>query len=157
MNIYFLIRFFIIVGILAYLLYFIFTTKNLRFLFAKRKQKKDCILIQDGKINLIELLNQDYSLRTLMRELHQANVKHLEEVAVAILKKDKTLSIILKNKPTPYQETLVIEGNIVFDTLVKIGKNEQWLNDILKEKNLTLKDIFLAYYRKEQLVIICND
>lgn len=114
------------------------------------------VLIRDGKVNLKELIEGGFPLKKMIQELHYSKIKRLEDVSYAILKKEGTLSIVPKTSKTSYQATLIIEGNVLTDTLIKIGKNEEWLNDILREKNLTLKEIFLAFYLKNQLYIICN-
>ena len=45
---------------------------------------------------------------------------------------------------------LLIEKN----TLNHLHKTEQWLENVLRKKNLTLKDIFYSFYKNKKIYII---
>ena len=49
---------------------------------------------------------------------------------------------------------LIIDGKIQNDTLTQINKNKSWLNNILSKKNISLNNIFYAFYKGNTIFII---
>lgn len=117
---------------------------------------KPSILINEGKLIYSNLEKERYSLDDLLRELRQNNINSIEDVRYAILETNGKLSIfpykLLKNELVPLP--LVVEGKIQYITLKMIGKNEMWLNKVLRDNNLVVEDIFYAVYKRKELYII---
>ena len=49
---------------------------------------------------------------------------------------------------------LILDGFVQKDALKHIKKDEYWLTNELASKNLTPKDIFYAFYKKNKIYII---
>ena len=49
---------------------------------------------------------------------------------------------------------LILDGIIDYDTLKQIGKNKEWITNMLIEDNVELENVFYAFYRKNKLYII---
>ena len=49
---------------------------------------------------------------------------------------------------------LILDGFVQKEALKHIKKSEEWLRDELANKNLTVKDIFYAFYKKNKIFII---
>lgn len=117
---------------------------------------KPTIIINNGKINFTEMVKLRYSLDDLITQLREQGVKNIEEVDYAVLENDGKLSVFkeTKNYPMP----IIMDGKIDYEVLNEIGKNEKWLTNILKDKNLKVEDIFYAFDTgKKTFIITKND
>lgn len=117
---------------------------------------KPTVLVNEGKIIYSNLEKERYSLDDLLRELRLNNIYSIEDVRYAILETNGKLSIfpykLLKNELIPLP--LIIEGKVQYTTLKMIGKNEMWLNKILRDNNIMIDNIFYAVYKRKELYII---
>ena len=117
---------------------------------------KPSILIDEGKLIYSNLAKERYCLDDLLRELRQNNIYSIEDVRYAILETNGKLSLfpykLLKNELVPLP--VIVEGKVQYYTLKMIGKNEIWLNRILRSNNINLKDVFYAVYKRKELYII---
>ena len=135
--------------------YFSLKSKKIRSIF----EGEPSIIINKGVVNFKEMLKQRYNMDDFLTQLREKNVKSIEEVDYAILEASGKLSIFKKGEhkfealPLP----LILDGKLEENTLNRINKNKEWLDKILKEERLTIKDIFYAYYRNDNLFIIKQD
>lgn len=118
---------------------------------------KPSLIIDKGKLNFNELVKQRYTLDDLLLELRKKNIKNIDDVEYAILENNGTLSIFKYNflkltSSNPFP--LILDGVIQKDTLKYLNKNTKWVDDILKEKNIELKDVFYAFYKNNDTFII---
>ena len=60
----------------------------------------------------------------------------------------------LKKRRGEYPMPLILDGIIDYDTLKQIGKNKEWITNMLIEDNVELENVFYAFYRKNKLYII---
>ena len=109
------------------------------------------IIINDGKLDFKQMKNLRYSLEDLISQLREQGVKSIEEVNYAVLENNGKLSVF---KDKVYPLPIIIEGCIDYDTLKNINKNETWLYHILDKNNITLDDVFYAFYAKNKTYII---
>ena len=114
------------------------------------------IIISRGKVNFKEMVRQRYNLDDLLTQLREKNVKSIEEIDYAILESSGKLSVFKKgeHKFSELPLPLILDGKLDKDTLKRINKDKNWLDNILLNENLTIKDIFYAYYREDNLYII---
>ena len=49
---------------------------------------------------------------------------------------------------------LILDSNIQEDTLKLLGKKQEWVYDILRRKNITLEEVFYAFYKDRNIFII---
>ncbi len=115
------------------------------------------IIINRGKVNFEEMLNQRYNLDDLLTQLREKSIKSLEEVDYAILETSGKLSVFLKDKDHSYPLPVILDGKVDKETLVQIGKDEEWLNKRLKDNNVTAKQVFYAFYKNKHLFFIENE
>lgn len=115
------------------------------------------IIINRGKVNFEEMLNQRYNLDDLLTQLREKSIKSLEEVDYAILETSGKLSVFLKDKDHSYPLPVILDGKVDKETLVQIGKDEEWLNKKLKDNNVTAKQVFYAFYKNKHLFFIENE
>ena len=114
------------------------------------------IIISKGKVNFKEMVKQRYNLDDLLTQLREKNIKSIEEIDYAILETSGKLSVFKKDDhrfddlPLP----LILDGELDKKVLNRINKDNTWLDNVLSEENLNVKDIFYAYFREDNLYII---
>lgn len=117
---------------------------------------KISLIINNGTLNIKEMINQRYSLDDLLSELREKGYRSIDEVGYAILEPGGKLSVFDKNNnifPLP----LIIDGNIELDNLKYINKDKKWLLSILKEKNINCKNVFYSFLKDKDLFIISKN
>lgn len=108
---------------------------------------KPRILIYRGRIDEKALKKERFTINELQEKLRSIDVINLADVEYAILETSGEVTVIQKpNKRNltpedmsiepeyegiPYD--LVIDGKVMYENLKKIGKNYEWLKNILKE------------------------
>lgn len=116
---------------------------------------KPTTLIKAGKIKFNEMAKLRYSLKDLITQLREQGIKSIEEVDYAILENNGKLSIFQKTKDYPMP--IIIDGKIDFDVLKELGKDTRWLLNMLDTKNLSLNEVYYAFYSKNKTYIIKRD
>jgi uncharacterized membrane protein YcaP (DUF421 family) len=88
--------------------------------------------------------------------LFKKQIRTIEEVDYAVLETSGKLSVFKKDSKLfgEYPMPLILDGEIDYDTLRQINKTEEWLETNLKNENVSLSDIFYAFYRRKKLFII---
>ena len=118
---------------------------------------KPSLIVTRGKINYHEMVKQRYSVDDLLVSLRQQSIRSIDEVEYAILEANGKLSIfpysIFKLKGN-YPMPLIIDGIIQDKTLSHIKKTKYWLLEELKKKNIDVKNIFYAFYKKSKIYIV---
>lgn len=115
---------------------------------------KPSLIIRDGKLNVKEMVKQRYSLDDLLLSLREKQVKGLNEIDYAILETNGKLSIFKKDKKGVYPLPLIIDGLVDTDALFNINKTSIWLNKMLDNNNLAVKDVLYAFYKQNKLYIV---
>lgn len=115
----------------------------------------ESVIINKGKLNFKEMTKQRYNLSDLLLQLRDKGVKTIEDVEYAILETNGKLSVFeKKNSNKVFPLPLILDGVVEKDNLKFINKNEKWLNKILENKKVKLKDIFYAFYKDKDVYII---
>ncbi len=115
------------------------------------------LIIKEGKINYNEMLKQRYNLDDLLVQLRDKGYRSIEEVEYAVLENNGTLSIFpYETNKTPLPLPIILDGDIQEDTLKHLKKDKKWVYNFLERKNLTLEEIFFAFYKDKNIFIIKN-
>ena len=118
---------------------------------------KPSLIIIDGKINYHEMVKQRYSLDDLLLSLRQKEIRNIEDIEYAFLEPNGKLSIFKYNFfriKSAYPMPLIVDGNIQDKALKYIHKTKAWLERELKMKNLEVKDVSYAFYKKNQIYLV---
>ncbi len=117
---------------------------------------KVSIIISGGKINFKEMVRQRYNLEDLLTQLRFKDIKSIEDVDYAVLETSGKLSVFKKSdtRAGEYPMPLILDGVIDEITLKAIKKNKSWISEMLKDNEVTLKDVFYGFYTKNKLYII---
>lgn len=118
---------------------------------------KPSLIISNGKVNYHEMIKQRYTLDDLLMSLRQKEIRNIDEVEYAYLEPNGKLSIfkygIFKAKKA-YPMPLIIDGKVQDKALLYIKKDKDWLMNQIIEKNLTLDNIFYAFYKNNKIYVI---
>lgn len=115
------------------------------------------IVIKDGKIIQQALLDMRFTIQDLFEELRGKDVFDYREVDVAIMETNGRISVY---KKTSYQEvtkddlslntktlhpayTIISDGIISEEGLSLCNLNHKWLENVLSENKVKLKDVFI--------------
>lgn len=110
------------------------------------------VIIKNGKLIFSTMSKLRYTLDDLVAQLREHGVKSVEEVNYAILENDGKLSVFPNE--AEYPMPIILDGVIQKGVLKEIGKDEFWIEKILKQKNLVLEDVFYAFYTSKKTFII---
>lgn len=110
------------------------------------------VIIKNGKLNFEEMKKLRYSLDDLISQLREQGIKSIEEVNYAVLENNGKLSVF--NKDTEYPLPIIMDGEIDKQVLKDLNKDEKWVHQILKSKNLKLENVFYAFHTKNKTYII---
>ena len=114
------------------------------------------VIINSGKLNFREMVKQRYNLEDLLTQLREKHIRSIEEVDYAVLETSGKLSVFKKNSKLvgQYPLPLILDGIIDEDTLRQIKKKKSWVLEVLEKDNVSLEEVFYAFYRKDKLYII---
>ena len=118
------------------------------------------ILIQDGKIIENNLRKTKINVNELLEESRLKNAFNISEVEFAILETNGQVSVQLKSENLPVTikdmaidseykglcANIIIDGNIIDETLQCLGKTKKWAENEIKKSGVTdISDILLAF------------
>ena len=115
------------------------------------------LIISKGKIDIKELKRLRVNIDDLSEELRMNGYSSVGEIEYAILETNGEISIIpkshikpispkdlnIKVKPATMHKNIIKDGVVEEANLLEIGKNHSWLDEILKNENTKLSDVFL--------------
>lgn len=122
------------------------------------------ILIDNGTINQKELRNLRITLNDLMEQLRIKNISSLSDVDYAVMESNGELSVIPKPDKKPLTRAdagidindgvlpvvIISDGVLYKKNLYRLCWQENELQQILKQYDLSCKDVFLAFADDEK-------
>jgi uncharacterized membrane protein YcaP (DUF421 family) len=119
---------------------------------------KSTIFIEQGKILEGNLKKEKYSSDELLALLRQKGIFNIADVEFAAIEPRGNLSVLLKKENQPVtpkdlhlkvdnereSQTVIMDGNILDNSLQKAKKSRNWLNSELKKLGVTVDNVFLA-------------
>jgi len=116
------------------------------------------VFIKEGKVLEENLKKEKYTIDELNSLLRQKNVFKTADVEFAVLEPKGDLSVLLKKElqpltakdlnltvaPAKEPYTVIMDGNILNDSLTSAGKNRGWLDIELANLGVTLDNVFLG-------------
>lgn len=117
---------------------------------------KPSVVINNGKLQIKEMIKQRYNLDDLLTQLREENFKSISEVDYAILETSGKLSVFKKenSKKVTFPLPLIVEGKIEYDNLKLLNKDTNWLLNNLKTD---ISNVFYGFYKENNIYIIKND
>ncbi|WP_342428831.1 DUF421 domain-containing protein [Paenibacillus sp. FSL L8-0158] len=142
----------------------VLTTLSIEYLQIKSKKVRDLsdgkttILIKDGKILEDNLKKERLTLDELMEQLRSKNAFKVADVEFAIMETSGEINVLLtkdrqpvtlkdlniQQLPEKEPTAVIMDGQLMEQQMAYMGITQQWLDAKLKEKSLTVKDVFFA-------------
>ena len=109
---------------------------------------KPSVVINNGKLQIKEMIKQRYNLDDLLTQLREENFKSISEVDYAILETSGKLSVFKKenSKKVTFPLPLIVEGKIEYDNL-----------KLLNNLKTDISNVFYGFYKENNIYIIKND
>ena len=113
-------------------------------------------IIKNGRINYQEMIKQKYNLDDLLTQLREKGERNIEDIEYAILENNGTLSVFPynKNNKTPLPMPIILDGKLQKNIIRELGKDDNFIINLLKNKHLMVNDVFYAFYKDKNLFII---
>ena len=97
---------------------------------------------------------QRYNMGDLYTQLRSLGIKSIQEVEIAILETSGNLSAFKIKKDVDASLPIIVSGEIDYILLDSLGKNKNWLDNELKNKNVKLDEILGACIIDNQISIV---
>jgi uncharacterized membrane protein YcaP (DUF421 family) len=119
---------------------------------------KGTILVKDGKVLENNLKKERLSSDELLEQLRGKNAFRVADVEFAIMEPDGKLSVLMKkdNLPLTAKElglkrpremepyAVILDGNIVDESLSESGHSKEWLTTELEKLGVAMENVFLG-------------
>ena len=130
------------------------------------------VVINNGKIDQKALKELRFTVDDLLEDLRKNSVFDISTIHYAIIETDGTLSVLLKKTDSPatvgdlnladnednFYVAVIQDGKVSKNTLKLIGKDENWLQKILKKEKVSHNDVFIMTINsQEKYTIIKRD
>ena len=122
-------------------------------------EKDPIILVKNSKIYFKNLIDNNYSIDTLLTELRKNRFYSLKDIKYVFLESDNTLSIFPydKNKLETYPIPIILDGTLNDFLLKELHLTKEKIEKMLIRDNLLIEDIYYAMYENNKLFIIRKD
>ncbi len=119
---------------------------------------RSVVLVKDGKVMEENLKKIKLSGEDLLRELRLRNAFNLADVEFAMMESTGDMDVILKSDKNPITlhdlgikvatqaapQTVILDGNIINESLSNLGLNESWLNQELENIGVSIENVFIG-------------
>lgn len=113
-------------------------------------------IIYQGELDKQKMKELRYTVDDLSHHLRENDIDSVSQVEFAVLETNGSLSIIKKeNSIVELPDAIISDGNIDYESLRRLGKDRDWLEDELKRLGYpNYKEIFYCILEKEGLYVI---
>ncbi len=115
------------------------------------------VIIRMGKLNQRELRRLRITVEELMSVLRQNNVPDISDISYAIMEQNAKITIVPKADASPVlvrdlrqcvkhegiPHIIIEDGMVNKYNLSLLGKSSEWLNDELRKRGTSCKDVFI--------------
>ncbi len=108
-------------------------------------------VILDGKVQTSECMKNGISAHDLMFKLRAAGIYEISTVKRAVLEQNGQLSII-QYGDEDLRYPLIIDGQIDYDILDIINRDENWVQSELDANKLTVNQVYIGEYLNGRLI-----
>ncbi|MGE5558681.1 MAG: DUF421 domain-containing protein [Bacillota bacterium] len=119
---------------------------------------EETVLIKRGKILGQNMMKAGMTGAELLRELRSKNAFNVADVEFAVMEPAGDINVFLKSDKKPLTahdlgikvspqaepQTVIMDGNILNDSLADLGLNREWLHTQLESLGVSLENVFLG-------------
>lgn len=116
-------------------------------------------VVMDGKLLIKNMRKEHYTVDDLVSQMRIEHIMDLDEIKLAILETNGTLSIFRKERFNEIKLPVIMSGQIVKDSLKLLSWDQKQFEERLKKHNIAFKKIIYAslhrntfyyYYRENK-------
>ena len=124
--------------------------------FKKMVEGHPTFIVFQGRLNQKKMASLKYSVDDLCHHLREQGIGSLSEVDFAVLETDGQLSVIeTKNSEVKAPAAIISDGQINYEILQLMNRDENWLIKKLKEAGIhDYHEVFYCVVEKERLFVI---
>lgn len=124
--------------------------------FKKMVEGHPTFIVFQGKLNQKKMASLKYSVDDLCHHLREQGIGSLSEVDFTVLETDGQLSVIeTKNSEVKAPAAIISDGQINYEILQLMNRDENWLIKKLKEAGIhDYHEVFYCVVEKERLFVI---
>lgn len=127
------------------------------------------LIIDNGKVIYKNMKKARYNIGDLLMQLRYKGIFYITDVEIATLEPDGKLSVLKKSEYTPLtvgdmnikkpktgiMVELILNGKILHKHLQKIQKNEEWIIEKLRARNIeNIKEVVFAGIQADEQIYI---
>jgi uncharacterized membrane protein YcaP (DUF421 family) len=119
---------------------------------------KELVLIRHGKVMEENLIQARLTPDDLLKGLRTKNILSVADVEFAVMELDGEINIFEKSDRKPLTakdmnievprksepQTVILDGNVIDESLSNSGLNRQWLNQQLESRGVSLENVFIG-------------
>lgn len=149
------------IGVLQFLLVLVLWTlliftlrfvKNHNFWVKSIIDGKPVWVILNGRVQTDECMRNGITAHDLMFKLRAQDVYEIRSIKRAVLEQNGQMSII-QYGDDDLRYPLIIDGQLDPDILDIIERDEDWVEQQLKEQNISVSDVYIGEYLNGELVV----
>jgi uncharacterized membrane protein YcaP (DUF421 family) len=119
---------------------------------------KPSIVINNGKIDEGEMRRQRYNFDDMLLQLREEGVGDIADVEYAILEPSGKMSVFKKSSPEKLSLPLILDGTVIEENLILVGKTRDWLAAQLKKQGFQENgEISYCTYKDGKLFVDIKD
>jgi uncharacterized membrane protein YcaP (DUF421 family) len=119
---------------------------------------KPSIVINNGKIDEGEMRRQRYNFDDMLLQLREEGVGDIADVEYAILEPSGKMSVFKKSASEKLSLPLILDGKVIEENLILVGKTKDWLAAQLKKQGFQDKEeVSYCTYRDGKLFVDIKD
>ena len=105
-------------------------------------------VVMDGKLLIKNMRKEHYTVDDLVSQMRIEHIMDLDEIKLAILETNGTLSIFRKERFNEIKLPVIMSGQIVKDSLKLLNWDQKQFEERLKKHNIAFKKIIYAYLNR---------
>lgn len=114
------------------------------------------VIIVDGKINYKNMKRELYTMDDLVFQMHQDHIMNIDEIRLAILETNGTLSLFRKTHFDKVSLPFIISGSLVKDSLEYYRFDKNKIIKLLNENNIDINKVLYASYKNKEILYYCH-
>lgn len=119
---------------------------------------KETVLIKHGKIMEANLIKTGFTGEKLLQELRSKNIFSMADVEFAVMETTGEINVLpksdkkpvtahdlgIKTAPQAEPQTVILDGNILYEPLVSLGLNKEWMGIQLENAGVSSDNVFVG-------------
>lgn len=109
------------------------------------------IIVYDGIIKFDNMKKELYTMDDLISQMHEKHIMDINEIRLAVLETNGTLSIFRKSKFSNVILPIIVSGDYVIDNIKELNLDFDRIRECIKNNNLEIKKIMYASIYENQI------